>query len=176
MVTYTACGGSGTGSKNQNTDKEKPAEWFTAEVLSEYKAVGYEQPEQTNITDNWFGTQVHLEGNLDTIFMDFTKYTYDILVRNNGAVYEPEFGVTDGRAAFTGFKRMTAYKGTPIDPDCGVTSVTFFYPVGEKIYTCGLSVSLNLDEEGKPSGGRNMYVQFRDATDDKAYAGLSFEK
>ncbi len=140
-----------TGNKvqyNEPTDNDYEG-WFSVEVLLQYSAAGFAQPENTEVVSKPERDTLYLKGGEDT-FKNTVNLAYSSIAPVNRATYLPVITLDEnGVAEVSGLKEISRIDTSKLYPQGEDTSVTFMYLSGHILYECSISLETSADGEDK---------------------------
>ena len=130
--------------------------WFSVEVVNQYSAASFTQPEGTTVVSKPEPDALYLQGGSNT-FRDTVSYAFAAINASNSAVYLPVLGIgEDSVATVTELDRITHVDIDSLYPKGEVTSVNLIYKSGHKAYECTISLENN---------NQQVYIAFADRTE-----------
>lgn len=130
--------------------------WFSVEVVNQYSAASFTQPEGTTVVSKPEPNALYLQGGSNT-FRDTVAYAFAAINASNSDVFLPVLGIgEDSVATVTALDRITHVDIDSLYPKGDVTSVKLIYKSGHKAYECSISLENN---------NQQVYIAFADRTE-----------
>lgn len=144
------------------TDNDEEG-WFSAELLAEYSAMSFTQPDGTTVVDKPQRNLLYLEGDKNAL-VSCASYAFKSIYSVNDGVYLPVYSIgDDGVAKISSLNKIDMFSTKTLYPYTDETSVLFIYMSSRRILECKITLESTNDNVFRVS------INFSDKTAEYSY-------
>lgn len=137
--------------------------WFSAELLAEFSAMSFTQPDNTVVVDKPQRNYLYIEGDKNTL-ANCANYAFSAVYSVNDGVYLPVYSIGDnGVAEISSLNKIDIFSTKTLYPYTDETGVSFIYMSARRILECKIT------QESVTDNVYRVSICFSDKTDEYSH-------